>query len=260
MDKYSIKDITRAEKSNMAKTQKIFRKEIKIYEQGISLLYDFFVFCLDNDSFATTEPISTLIMIHPRLMRTLSSIYILACKGYYHEAKILTRSWFETIGILEHFNSHPFEWKIWMLDNRSKEKPSALFRQGFTFSNNDLDIDKRLFQLKQMYNDAVHNNPASFYDILENIDCNSLSIDIPMVPMFSEERFKSSLLPYFPLLLLLHYASLFKKEMDKEQHELILDYIVESNILLRHYGGLQLSDTDTAILNNLLKDNTKDKI
>jgi hypothetical protein len=208
---------------------------LKLYEDTVDLCFE----TLYNISGRTSgklldEEKATSFLIAIRILSALQSIRHLTVKGYYYQASVLMRSFFESLGLCIYLSKHLEEAERWIEGKKLNITSIDLFEY----------IPKTLFDkydsnLRAVYGmlcDYVHTNYIAVCEstfIPDNFDIVLLDgkervharISIPSE--FDGEKIKQ--MPYFPLLFLATLLKTFQKgrwntKTRKLYHDLVLKY------------------------------------
>jgi hypothetical protein len=235
-ESFLLRAITLFEEERTKETLKRCKQEIRFYRLSFNVVSKNVDFLLEysSEKYADTMEASLNLNMF-RLVGLLQSIRILTLKGYYFEAKILTRNFWETIGLCVYLKQNPDKAELWYSGKKVEVPSIKLFNLAAkVFYAQDEDIFNRTYGLLCNY---VHSNSLAVLSsvisdfnvgekMIEGKPATGITVELPS-PFDYQPIVDLALLPCAMLFAILY---LFDDRLPKERKGKIMRFLGKEGV------------------------------
>ena len=219
-----VKKFHEKEKQNEELSYSKMGKALELYEDIIDLCSEMVTIIADstNRILLDDSKFPSFILIN-RLLQFIQSIRHLTLKGYYYEASVLERSYFEGLGLCIYLSENFEEAERWAKGKEIKAKKIKLF-DSISKGLCKIETVPTFGRIYGQLCNYVHINSRVLPKLVESpIDPtmfstderNGIIINNSILLQFDKERVAE--IPIFPLLLVFTLWKIFKEELDEKQ-------------------------------------------
>jgi hypothetical protein len=220
-----LQDYLEEEDQTTRKTIRKFKKELELYERSFNLCSETIDYLCSRTKrkLMDSSAKEVILVILPRIIQSLQSIRVLILKGYYYDALILDRSYFEAVGLCAYLSLNEEEAENWL---EGKELGVSSIKL-LDYIPKLLEKSDSEVNLKPVYGqlcDYVHTNAEAVVSLVSDWHSKKLGkISLRFTPTFNESKVPQ--IASRTTLLCIVLREIFKNELAKERKSRIAEFL-----------------------------------
>lgn len=239
-------DFKTQENENRLKTEKNFSKEIELFEKNFNIsceISEWFFEKYTKSKLPVPRKLYPLAFMIPRFLVSLKSIFNLTTIGYYYDANILIRTFFENLGLCVYLTKNEDQFTKWIQGKKVDVPYYRLFQEPFSILFGNLS-EKFLDTVNWIYgrvSSFVHSDAQAqipLFITLKEVPTSiekPVIIDVNLLPYYEESKIAETLVFFASTLMSVVLLELFNEEElhlkhQKKIKELIFETIAISDI------------------------------
>jgi len=207
-----------------------YQKESELYERSFNLALDTFHYICKRTKRKIMDSCGKelTLLILPRIIQSLQSIRTLTMKGYYYDASVLERSYFEAVGMCAYLSLNEEEAKKWGKGGKLGVNSTGLVNwiPKLLVGNLKTDLKPAYWKLC----DYVHNNAKGVLSMVSdwhpeesNLNQEKSRLTLRYAPVFDEN--KVEIVSALSTTVCLAMEKIFWNELTKERKDRIEGFI-----------------------------------